>query len=376
MMRRAIARLRRSPCGRQGRTTAASSRIRWLSVKGSAEAPPDEPFDALAARARRELSAVHAVAHTPHTRSQLAALREEATRVDLWDDATHAAAVVQQLGALEARETRVRELQRRFLDAKELFALAADEQDAAEQRESAASMAQVLVDAQRLRAELLLSAEGDEASCFVEIQAGAGGTDSCDWAAMLARMYSRWAAARGFEAHTVDASPGDGAGFRSVMLRVDGAFAYGRARTEAGVHRLVRVSPFDSAGRRHTSFAQVRVYPLAAVASAAAAATAASISEIPPKDLRVDVYRSSGAGGQHVNTTDSAVRLTHLPTGLVVTCQSDRSQHRNKAEALAVLRAKLLQRELERRAKERHQYAAGLGDNAWGSQVTCPMDVW
>eukprot|EP00644_Phytophthora_capsici_P009649 jgi/Phyca11/570026/estExt2_Genewise1.C_PHYCAscaffold_350122 len=225
------------------------------------------------------------------------------------------------------------------------------------------AMAIVRADAQKLRLELLLSHESDARSCFVEIQAGAGGTDSCDWTAMLARMYSRWGESRGFQVQYVDESVGEEAGFRSVMLRLDGAYAYGWAKTEAGVHRIVRISPFDSASRRHTSFAQVRVYPIAAESSSN------EELEISTKDLRIDTFRSSGPGGQHVNTTDSAIRITHLPTGIVVQSQSDRSQHRNKAEAMAMLRAKLYQRKIEDEARARQQFAQGLGDNAWGNQI-------
>ncbi|KAF4321351.1 hypothetical protein G195_005462 [Phytophthora kernoviae 00238/432] len=298
-----------------------------------------------------------------HSKQELAELRKEAAKPNLWDDATRAASIVQQLAALESREARAHELQRQFLDTKELFVLATEEGDDSVLRDCKSSMVTVRADAQQLRLELLLSHESDARSCFLEIQAGAGGTDSCDWTAMLARMYGRWAEGRGFQVHNVDESVGDEAGFRSVVLRLDGAYAYGWTKSEAGVHRLVRISPFDTAGRRHTSFAQVRVYPMAPEGGSK------QEIEISTKDLRIDTFRSSGPGGQHVNTTDSAIRITHLPTGIVVQSQSDRSQHRNKAEALAMLRAKLYQRELEDQARKRQQFTQGLGDNAWGSQI-------
>ncbi|KAF4037668.1 RF-1 domain [Phytophthora infestans] len=335
--------------------------VRWFSSTDISIS--DKSFASLAEQAHREIAVIHDVVTTTHNAQELAELRQEAADPKLWDDASNAASVVQRLAALESRETRVHELHRQFLDTKELYVLAKEEEDESMLGDCVSAMTVVRAEAQQLRLEFLLSHETDAHSCFLEIQAGAGGTDSCDWTAMLARMYARWSEMRGFQVQYVDESVGDEAGFRSVVLKLDGVYAYGWAKNEAGVHRLVRISPFDSAGRRHTSFAQVRVYPMAAEGRSSAEI------EVSTKDLRIDTFRSSGPGGQHVNSTDSAIRITHLRTGIVVQSQSDRSQHRNKAEAMAMLRAKLYQRKLEEEAKARQKFAQGRGDNAWGNQI-------
>ena len=214
--------------------------------------------------------------------------------------------------------------------------------------------------AARMETESLLSGEADSNDSFVEIHAGAGGTESQDWAEMLARMYTRWAEAHGYSVEVLEESLGEEAGLKSVTMRVRGGNAYGWLKTESGVHRLVRISPFDASSRRHTSFASVWAYPV----------IEDDIEiEIDDKDIRIDTYRASGAGGQHVNRTDSAVRITHQPTGIVVQCQNDRSQHRNRAAAFTMLRARLYELELQRREAEAQAEHAAKSDIGWGHQI-------
>jgi peptide chain release factor 2 len=261
---------------------------------------------------------------------------------------------------LAAAIERQRQLEQEFADALALAELAEEEGDAEVMAEAEGALSELRDRLGRLQLESLLSGEADGNDCFLEIHAGAGGTESQDWAEMLLRMYTRWAEAHGFKLEWIEESPGEEAGLKSVTVKVSGPNAYGWLKTESGVHRLVRISPFDSQARRHTSFASVWVYPV----------VDENIEvEISEKDLRVDTYRSSGAGGQHVNKTDSAVRLTHLPTGIVVACQNDRSQHRNRAQAYAMLRARLYELELQKRREAAEAQEAGKSDIGWGHQI-------
>jgi peptide chain release factor 2 len=267
---------------------------------------------------------------------------------------------MQERNALDDQLTAIARIERELDDQLTLIELAEDEKDSKVIAEAEGALRRLQAEAARRELEALLSGEADANDSFLEVHAGAGGTESQDWASMLMRMYTRWAEAHGYKVEWLEETEGEGAGIKSATIRVKGRNAYGWLKTEHGVHRLVRISPFDSNARRHTSFASVDVYPVV---------DDRIKIEIQEKDVRTDTMRAGGAGGQHVNKTDSAVRLTHIPTNIVVLCQNDRSQHRNRAQAWDMLRARLYERELKIREEKAAAEQAAKTDIGWGHQI-------
>jgi peptide chain release factor 2 len=293
-------------------------------------------------------------------RARFEELETETGRPDLWDDRENAEKVSREKSALEAELGLYDRLESSLDDVQVLLELA-DEADDAETRGEAAEKLDEL-DSALGESELrqLLGGEHDRSDVILSINSGAGGTDACDWAEMLLRMYLRWAERRGFKAEIIDIQEAEEAGIRSVTISIAGEYAYGYMNSEQGVHRLVRISPFDSQARRHTAFASVTAVP----------EIADDVDvEIDESDLRIDTYRSSGAGGQHVNKTDSAVRITHTPTGVVVQCQNERSQHKNKATAMKVLRAQIFELERQEKAKKLEEITGEKREIGFGSQI-------
>jgi len=279
---------------------------------------------------------------------------------DLWSDSKQAQEVMRERRRLDEAIGATRAIEKELADTVELIEMAEAEGDDSLVDDGVGALAELADRAEQDKVKALLAGEADANDTYVEINSGAGGTESNDWAGMLQRMYTRWAERRGMKVELVDHHAGEQAGIKSATLLVKGENAYGYAKTESGVHRLVRISPYDSSARRHTSFASVWVYPV----------IDDNIDiEVNESELRIDTYRASGAGGQHINTTDSAVRITHLPTGIVVQCQNQRSQHKNKAEAFNQLRAKLYEAELQKREAEANATAANKTDIGWGHQI-------
>jgi peptide chain release factor 2 len=279
---------------------------------------------------------------------------------DIWTDQSVAQDLGRERARLEEVVGTIDDLTVKTDEAVELLDLAKTEEDVATIADLRADIDSIGNVLSRLEFRRMFAGEADAASAFVDIQAGSGGTEAQDWASMLLRMYLRWAEREGFKVEMIERSEGEVAGIKSATIQVSGKYAYGHLRTETGVHRLVRKSPFDSGNRRHTSFASVFAYP---------EVDDTVDIEVNPADLRVDTYRASGAGGQHVNKTNSAIRLTHLPTGIVVQCQNDRSQHRNRAEAMNMLRARLYEAEMRKRREDQQGLEDSKSDIGWGSQI-------
>lgn len=279
---------------------------------------------------------------------------------DLWNDAEKAQGIMKERTRLDKKISSVREIEQTLNDNVEMIELAEAEDDAGLVKESESILSALKTKVERKQLESLLSGEADGNDCYLQINAGAGGTEAQDWADILLRMYMRWCERNDYKVEMLERSDGEEAGIKSVTLQVSGEDAYGWLKTETGVHRLVRISPFDSSARRHTSFASVSVSPMIDDSIAV---------EIEEKDIKVDTYRSSGAGGQHVNTTDSAVRITHIPTGIVAACQNQRSQHQNRFSAMEMLKGKIYEMELRKREDAAAAEHGEKTDIGWGHQI-------
>jgi peptide chain release factor 2 len=305
------------------------------------------------------LTTVERVLDVEGLRGRIEKLEHEASDPHLWDDQTRAQRVTSELSHTQGELRRVEDLRQRLDDLPVLYELATEEGGADDLAEADAELKKLREDIEAMEVRTLLSGEYDEREALVNIRSGAGGVDAADWAEMLMRMYIRWAEKHNYSVEVFDTSYAEEAGIKSATFAVHAPFAYGTLSVEQGTHRLVRISPFDNQSRRQTSFAEVEVLPVVETTDHI---------EIPESDVRVDVYRSSGPGGQSVNTTDSAVRLTHIPTGIVVTCQNEKSQLQNKVSAMRVLQAKLLER---KRLEERAELDAlkGDGGSSWGNQM-------
>ncbi|MGY6646473.1 MAG: peptide chain release factor 2 [Salinarimonas sp.] len=317
-------------------------------------------FEALVETAKQSIGLLRRHLDWDHAQRRLAELNALSENPDFWNDADAAQKLMRERTSLENQIETIKRLEQELEDAITLIELGDAEGDGDAVAEGEKALRSLEGEAERAQIEALLSGEADSNDTFIEVHSGAGGTESQDWAQMLMRMYIRWAEKRGFKVEVVEVSDGEEAGIKSATLMVKGHNAYGWAKTESGVHRLVRISPFDSNARRHTSFASVWVYPVV---------DDKIDIEVAESECRIDTYRASGSGGQHVNTTDSAVRITHIPTGIVVACQQERSQHKNRARAWDMLRARLYERELKMREEKANAEASSKSEIGWGHQI-------
>ena len=294
------------------------------------------------------------------SRSTLEKLKSKSEESDFWSNSDEAKTTMRKISELESNSILVKNLEKKLNEIKEFSTLAIEENDEKSLNDSCMGIKEVISELESHEFKLKFNGEADEKSCYIEIHAGAGGTESQDWAQMLLRMYSRWSERKDFNFKIMHETPGEEAGIKSCTALIDGSYAFGYLKRESGVHRLVRISPFDSNSRRHTSFSSVWISPYVDESVKV---------NIQDKDLRIDTFRASGAGGQHVNTTDSAIRITHIPSGIVVQCQNERSQHKNRATAMNMLKSKLYEIEIQKIESDRKEIEGEKSEIGWGSQI-------